>query len=220
MYTEEREREVFSNCSLGARWVDTPLLRSHQQVTYFTLCLKIRNCWCVWWAPSCAASSHAPTFKNHFVYKGGSWGCVRPTEKLLFRHESVSESDRKWGVCLFGKCCVCLSAVQWEEEQKVHTCCDNTSVYVKWSFKHHDFSNKKNKKRIIIKDILLDWNILEYNLVNILQLIIYRKIYIHNRLSSQCKGAAGYDVKSVCLLIGQQTSAYNVQSNWWLGSFF
>lgn len=107
----EREREVFSNCSLGARWIDTPLLRSHQQVTYFTLCLKIKNCWCVWWAPSCAASSHAPTFKNHFVYKGGSWRCVRPTEKLLFRHESVSESDRKWGVCLFGKCClfVCSS---------------------------------------------------------------------------------------------------------------
>lgn len=40
------ESEASSNCSLGACWADSPLLRP-QQVTYLTQAAKNKNCWCV-----------------------------------------------------------------------------------------------------------------------------------------------------------------------------
>lgn len=63
-YVHRGEWEASSNCSLGACWADSPLLRPHQQVTYLTHAAKNTNCWCVQRVWTCAPPPHPSTFNS------------------------------------------------------------------------------------------------------------------------------------------------------------
>lgn len=94
-YVHRGEWEASSNCSLGACWADSPLLRPHQQVTYLTHTAKNKNCWCV---HACTPPPHAYISSsisfNHTGLTGGN--CYRSSRPKVFSlHENQFE-DTLW----------------------------------------------------------------------------------------------------------------------------